>query len=139
MAVGGIRFYKKIMYLKDLEARAARLGPGLMAAKEKIRLVEFLERESKRRPAMSDVIGELVHLMPEDVSLRSIHLDELGRLTLQGYARAGTSVNSFQAGLVKSAVFKEVNLEYATKRKIFNMEVTDFKLSFKVLDGKEGP
>ena len=87
---------------------------------------------------MSDVIHELLRLMPQDLSLRSIYLDEQRRLSVQGYAQAATSVNNFQAGLVKSAAFAEVNLEYATKRKIFNMEVTDFKISFKLSGVKEG-
>jgi hypothetical protein len=138
LAMGVSRIYKKMMYLRDLEARSARIGPGVKAAKQKIRLVKFFEEELNKRPVLSGVIYELIHLMPEDVSLRSIYLDGFGRVSVQGYAQAGTSVNNFQAGLVKSPVFKEVNLEYATKRKIFNMEVTDFKISFKSSNVKEG-
>jgi len=38
-------------------------------------------------------------------------------------------VHNFQQNLVKSVLFKAVNLEFATKRKIFNMEVTDFQIT----------
>lgn len=138
LSVGVSRIYKKMMYLKDLETRSARIEPEVKAAKQKIQLVKFFEEELSRRPALSDVMDELIHLMPEDVSLRSISLDGLGRLSVQGYAQTGPGVNNFQAGLVKSSAFKEVNLEYAAKRKIFNMEVTDFKISFKLSGVKEG-
>ncbi len=137
-AIGAGRFYKKMVYLRELQARSARIERGVKDAKQKIRMVEFFDQEWKRRPVMSGVIHELLRLMPQDVSLRSIYLDEQRRLSVQGYAQAATSVNNFQAGLVKSAAFAEVNLEYASKRKIFNMEVTDFKISFKLSETKGG-
>lgn len=130
-AIGASRSYKKAAYLKELEARSAEIEPAVKAAKQKIRLLKFLEGQRNKRPVVSDVVSELMRLMPEDVSLRSIALDGLGRWSVQGYAQAGPSVNNFQAGMVRSPAFAEVNLEYATKRKIFNMEVTDFKISFR--------
>lgn len=86
---------------------------------------------------MAALIHELNALMPQDVSLRLLHLEEGGRLSLQGYTVAGASISSFQASLVKSPLFKEVNLEYATKRKIFNMELTDFKITASWAAGRE--
>ena len=86
---------------------------------------------------MTDVIHELYKLTPKEISFSSLQLDEKGVLTIQGYAEASASVNSFQEKLVKSPLFTDVSLQYATKRKIFNMDVTDFKIMAQLKEEKK--
>ena len=47
---------------------------------------------------------------------------------VQGYARAHAGINDFQARLIRSKRFHDVDLRFATKRKIANMPVMDFKI-----------
>ena len=100
--------------------------------KKKKQFVETFYQELKRRIIIVDLIHELNKLTPNDISFRSLLLDDNGSFTIQGYAQTSTGVNDFQSRLVRSAIFNEVNLQFATKRKIFNMEVTDFKIISKL-------
>ncbi len=132
-----IRLYQKRTHVRGLEERIGRIKPNVERAQQTLRLIRAFQREMTGRVMMAALIHELNALMPQDVSLRLLHLEEGGRLSLQGYTVAGASISSFQASLVKSPLFKEVNLEYATKRKIFNMELTDFKITASWAAGRE--
>ena len=77
----------------------------------------------------ADLINELTSIVPEEISFRSLYLDESGGFTIHGYAQSSSSVNDFQVNLVKSSFFQDVNRQFSTKRRIFNMDVTDFKIT----------
>jgi Tfp pilus assembly PilM family ATPase/Tfp pilus assembly protein PilN len=128
-SVFGAQLYQKTAYVRGIEERIAQIAPRIKEAQRTLQFIQTFHQEFQGRILMADLIHELNNLISEDISLRSLHLDEGGRLSLQGYATGGASVSYFQASLVKSSFFKEVNLEYATKRKIFNMELTDFSIT----------
>ena len=124
----GVEVYQKTMILKNIEQRNQQLKPEMAKADKVIKFVQFFEDDFKGRVLIADLMDELYNLIPTDISLRTFEFDEKGALSIQGYAENGASVNVFQSSLVKSSFFKEVNLEFATKRRIFNLELTDFKI-----------
>jgi hypothetical protein len=75
-----------------------------------------------------DIIKEFYGILPGEMSLKALSLDRTGALVIEGLAQTGSEVNKLQNGLVNSPLFKEVNLQYATKRRRFNEEYTDFKI-----------
>ena len=115
--------------LGQLKETAGQIEVQLDQAKHKMDFVKHLEGEFQGRRFLSDIITELYRLTPKDISFRSLSLDERGELDIQGYATAGASVNQFQRTLVSSSVFRDVNLQFATQRQIYNMDVTDFKIT----------
>ena len=92
-------------------------------------LVKVVQEELGKRVVVADLIQELYRLAPPGVSFQSLYLNERGQFVIHGYAGTSASVHNFQQNLVKSVLFKAVNLEFATKRKIFNTEVTDFQIT----------
>ncbi|MCB9747411.1 MAG: pilus assembly protein PilM [Candidatus Omnitrophica bacterium] len=127
-----LHWQQKEKYLKQLENEIQSIKPQIEEEKKKKQFVEIFYQELKRRIIIVDLIHELNKLTPNDISFRSLLLDDNGSFTIQGYAQTSTGVNDFQSRLVRSAIFNEVNLQFATKRKIFNMEVTDFKIISKL-------
>lgn len=125
----GMQLYEKIVYLKRIDDKIATLGPQVEEARRKIDLIKSFRNEFEGRILVADMVRAIEALMPRDVSVRSISWDEHKRLAISGYAETSGSVNSFQTNLVRSPVFQDVSLEYATKRRIFNMDVTDFKIT----------
>jgi Tfp pilus assembly protein PilN len=77
---------------------------------------------------IADVVNDLLKLTPKDVVFSAIQLDRSGALAVRGSALTGKDVNAFQSNLVNSDRFKDVSLEYATKRRRVNAEVTEFRL-----------
>lgn len=120
--------------LADLENKIKAQEPLVKEAEKKIELVKLIKQEIQERIIISDIFLEINRFLSEEISIRSINLDEKGSLAIQGYAQSSAGVNSFQAVLVKSLFFKELNLEFATKRKIFNVDVVDFKIVAQLKD-----
>lgn len=98
------------------------------------RFIQLFTDRLKHKIFVADVVQEAYKALPDDISFRSIAVNGRGIMTLEGYGTSNNSVNNFQSGLVKSSLFKDVNLQYSTKRKIFNMEVADFRLTATVKD-----
>lgn len=131
----GIKYLRTLKVWQGVDEQAEKLKSKAAEAKKTIEFFNSFDQKFKERVFAADLIEELYTLTPEDISFRSLQLDERGLFTIQGYAEAAGSVNSFQARLLKSPAFKEVNLQFATKRKIFNMEVTDFKITCQLNNG----
>jgi hypothetical protein len=59
---------------------------------------------------------------------------------VQGYSQTQAGINDFQSKLIQSSQFHDVNLLFATNRKIGNMSVMDFKIAMQLHDDqKERP
>ncbi|MCA9404962.1 MAG: pilus assembly protein PilM [Candidatus Omnitrophica bacterium] len=128
LSVLGIEFLKKTKELEAIEEKVVAVEARTRKSEQMIKLVEVFDQEFKSRILISDLVNELYTLTPDGISFRSLFLDENGMFTINGYAEESVSVNDFQNSLVNSPVFNDVTLQYATKRKIFNMDITDFKI-----------
>ena len=61
-------------------------------------------------------------MIPADVSLQYFGMREAGNFELQGIAINDQDVSFLQSALVVSPLFKNVDLQYATKRKRFSSQ-----------------
>lgn len=132
LAFPGIEFLRKTAYLNSLKKKSEAARPELERIKKRMDLVKIVQQELDRRVVVTDLVNELYRLAPPEISFQSLYLNERGQFIIHGYAGASASVHNFQRNLVKSTLFRAVNLEFATKRKIFNMEVTDFQITSEV-------
>ncbi len=129
IAIFGMKFFKKQKRLEEVQQQIEQVRWAFSQAQHRIQLVQSLSDEFSHRAFMTDTIHKLYELMPPDISLRSLIIDEKKMLTIQGYAQSTSSVNNFQASLLKGSFLKEINLQWAVKRRMFNQEVCDFKLT----------
>ncbi len=123
-----VDFYKKSILVNDLEKSLKDLDPKIKASKQKMAFIDFYNHELKNRVDVAELVHALFELAPAEISFRSLQLDDRGNFTLEGYSKTSSGVNNFQSNLVKSPLFKKVSLQFATKRKIVKMELTDFKI-----------
>jgi len=130
--------HKKGAQLKSLENEIGRLQPQLKEARRKAQFVESFDRKLGQYSFIPDVIDGLNRLTPEEISFRTLSLDNQRRLIIQGYAKTNAGINDFQARLIQSTRFHNVDLKFVTKRKIANMSVMDFKIAFQLNDDNEG-
>lgn len=130
--VMALYLYQKIQMVNNLKDQLAATKPKVSELRRKEEFVGVFRKRLEERILIPELMATLASMTPAEISYRSLELNDRGVLSIQGYAQTGTSVNNFQSTLVRSPVFSEVNLEFATKRKIFNMEVTDFKITSKL-------
>jgi Tfp pilus assembly PilM family ATPase len=127
-SIPGADYFRQNAKLKRLEEAVKAQDAQVKAAEAKIDQVNALDAEIKGRIKVPDVIAEINRLLLPEISLRAIYLSPDGKLILQGYSQTSAAVNTFQGQLLKSNLFKEMNLEFATKRRIFDVDVVEFKI-----------
>lgn len=133
LGVLGVKAYKRSSYLWQLQKNINASEPAVSQIKEKIRRLQFIKERLNPSGSALDVIRELYNLTPTDVSFITIFLDESGALVLQGVAQTSSGVNTLQKNLASSPFLQNVALQYSTKRKVFNGELTDFKITCQIL------
>jgi len=132
VGVIGIDIFGKMSSLKSLEKQLSAIQEKAQQAQEFVQLIKAIESENKDQIIFSDIIYELTKIVPLEISLRLLDLDEKGTLNIQGYAKTSRSINVLQEQLVKSPLFHNIKRQFSTKRKIFNMQLTDFKINAQI-------
>ena len=129
-AVWGMNTYKDYMYLQKLQGRIEQMKKGINETEKRMQSLGLFRDQIQNQVFMADIIKELYLLTPAEAAFYSLSLDATGALTIQGFANdKGGSINQFQSQLVGSSLFKEVTLQYATKRRRGSEEYTDFKIT----------
>ncbi len=137
--IGGLQWFKNKDYVEQLKNKIKDVKPQVSLAEEKIRRFEFIQEKLKNRILMDDFIYEIHKIIPEGITLNVFDYDPKGVLTLEGVSQEGVSVNSFQNNMVNSPLFKEITLDYATKRKTITGEFTYFRIICQVKNPSTGP
>ncbi len=136
VAIASVDIYKQTGYIGRLQDRIKILKSESARAEKVIQVVDFVETHIKGRTIMANVMAELYRLTPEDISFKTVQLTEEKTMTVQGFAKTRSSVNSFQDRLVGSAMFDDVTLQYASRSRMLGEELTDFKITFKLSEKK---
>ena len=132
-----IEVHKKRATLESLKSEIANLQPQLQAAMGKMQFVRFFSQQLKQSHFVPEVVDRLNRLTPQGISFRALSLGNNGNLIIQGYAKNNASINDFQSRLIRSSEFHNVDLKFATKRRVANMSVMDFKIASQLGDSRE--
>lgn len=127
-----IDVYKKEKYLERLKTEQDLLRSRMAEARKKIQFVQFFDEKFRNYVFIPDLVQELSRLTPGNVSFRTLSVDKQGRLIIEGSAQTHADINAFQTGLIRSSRFHDVDLMFATNRKIANMMLVDFKVAFQL-------
>lgn len=128
---------KKKTQLKMLITQAYHRQTHLDEARQKIQLVESFDRKLSRYYFIPELINEFSHLTPDGISFRRLSLNKEGASLLHGQARTHAGINDFQSRLIQSEKFHNIDLQFATNRKIANQSVLDFKISMQIYENKK--
>ena len=133
-----VDMHKKRTTLKSIKNEIASLEPQLQAARAKIQFVQLFDQKLIRSHFIPDVIDQLNRLTPQGIAFRTLSLKRDGHLIIQGYAKTNAGINDLQSRLIRSSGFHNVDLKFATKRRVANMSVMDFKIASQLKSSKEG-
>ena len=137
-ALWALGIWRQSAYLGRLEARIASLEPQVNAARQTMQLSATLAEETRQQVFVSEFIRTLYELTPEEIIYRLVNLEPDGQVTLEGADMSGDAVQRLQRTLLASPYYKNVVLQYATKRKRLNQEYTDFRLTCSLLRPGQG-
>ena len=129
----GVHIGKNWLSLKQLQAEHSKIKPAVKKIEERKKQLRFMKDQMALRIQMADFLSELFQLTPEGVFLSLLSLNQEGFLLLQGFTQDGGKVNIFQENLLKAAFLKNVTLQYSTKQKSYDTELTHFQISCQVL------
>lgn len=122
------RIYFKSAYLEHLNERYQPLHTQAEKLEKDYEKVIQMRNYLKNRGYSLELLVELYKLIPLDLELDDIRLDEQGKFSLSGVAESMASVFSFVDNMEKAKYFKDVKIRHTTKRKDGARNVTDFEI-----------
>lgn len=122
------RIYFKGAELARLKERTKPLTAQAEKLEKDYERVLQLKNYLKNRGRSLELLAELYKIIPLDLELDDIRLDEQAKFSLSGVAGSMSSVFSFVDAMEKSLLFKDVKIRHTTKRKDGARNVTDFEI-----------
>lgn len=122
------RIYFKGAELKLLNERYKPLAAQAERLEKDYEKIIQLKSYLKNRGYTLELLVELYKIIPLDLELDDIRLDEQGKFSLSGVAGSMSNVFAFVDAMEKSVYFKDVKIRQTTKRKDGARNVTDFEI-----------
>lgn len=125
-------------YLREKRAelqKISREAKGLQETQRQLEsLVQFLNPEAEPL----DVYAELFSVVPDGVTLVHFQLSK-GEAVLKGQSPDYAGVWGLTEALSKSPVFQDLNIQYATSRRVQGTILVDFGVRMRIAARKGGP
>ncbi len=84
-----------------------------------------------------DVINELYRIIPEEIYLSNVVIDENGTITIHGSSESMSRVFSMVSALEESNLFKNVKTTSTTAKRERGKDIAAFELTFKLESAKD--
>lgn len=137
----GVWFFSKI-YFKSSFLNALKANHEV--TRQEAQILEHISEKTaiikdhlNNRLVSLDAINELYRIIPEEIYLNSISLDENGTITIQGTSESMSRVFSLVGALEESDVFKSVKTNSTTAKRERGKDVAAFELTFKLESAKD--
>ncbi|MCX5712250.1 MAG: PilN domain-containing protein, partial [Candidatus Omnitrophica bacterium] len=131
-----VAFFGKIQNQQNYLAKINKQYAGIEAEfKDKIDRLNKIELVKKRlisREVPMFVISQLQRILPNEVVLASISIDEDNTVSLRGQAVQLADVFKFSAILEKVDHFKNIQEKSTRKKKVKDKDLTEFEIVFNV-------
>ncbi len=117
----------KKKYLNMLEIRAAQLKPEAQSIQNKLKKLQIIQAQLNSQTLILDAITDLINLS-SSCTLNMLSINEEKILVVRGQTNNLQDVLDFVFAIEKSSYFKNSNLNYSSRRKIKDVEITDFEI-----------
>ena len=129
---GGILWKKlvdKTNYLKYINAQIRRSEERVGQLTTMAGNVSIIKDQLDMSGSSIDVVRELYRIVPPNISLTIVDIEELADCTLRGTAEELSDAFRFITILEESVYFQNVKVRYATKRVVKKRMITDFEIT----------
>lgn len=116
----------QVAYLKKQIAKEEAPAKEISLAKSRLDVIKEWYAGQKN---FIDILKELYRITPDEISLTVLNYDIDNPLILQGSANMISDIFKYVSILEQSGYFQNVQIKYATKRRVRNRELTDFQIN----------
>lgn len=121
------KIHQKELILNNVESKLSQTAPFAQEIEKMRMATEVITYQLKKKSEALDVLNELHKIIPPQIYLILYTYDE-EKAELKGTANALSDVFKLVTVLEDSPSFKNVEVRYATKRKIGEQELVDFEI-----------
>lgn len=122
------KILQKERNLKALESKLTQTAPAAEEIDKMRSASDVIRLQLKKKSEALDVLNELYGIVPPQIYL-ALYAYEEDKVELKGTAVVLSDVFRFVTVLENSPYFQNVEVRYATKRKIGDQELVDFEIS----------
>jgi len=126
------RLFNEQAYLKKLNVRTQSIKKEMGDLVEQTRKIEFIKGFLRSRRVPLFFLSELQQLVPDEISIDYMSLDEANNITLRGQAIQLSDVFQFVTTLENSKYFKDVATKYTRTKKVRDKEINNFEITFQL-------
>lgn len=127
--LAGKKFHDKQMNLRALDRRLAKIGPEAKRIEQMSMKLQVISDRLDVEGSALEVLRELYRIVPKEISIGIFIFEEDKGVTLRGTSKTMSDVFKFVTILEGSSFFEKVRARYASKRKVKEVEVTDFQIN----------
>ncbi len=127
------RQYNQQLYLKRLVNRNALIERDVGSLLGQYKRMGFVKDFLYRRSVPMLLINELGKIVPPEIVLNYISMEDNESVTLRGQGLKLSDVFKFVTTLENSKYFQDVSTKYTRTKKVKDRDITDFEINF-VLD-----
>jgi Tfp pilus assembly PilM family ATPase len=115
-------------YLRKIDVKLKEMEPEVKRLSKLKQNIELIQNQLMLEGSSIDILRELYAVLPKDVSLTLFEFEDKSRVLLRGTTRELSIVFNLLPILEKSPYFKNVKINFATKRTFRNKEFADFEI-----------
>ena len=126
-----IKIREKEESLKMIDRRLNKIAPAAMDIGKMKAVTDALKSQSAQRSQPLVILNELYRITPPSINL-ALYRYEGGEIDIKGTASVLSDVFKYVTSLDDSPYFENVEVKYAAKRKIQEIELVDFEIVSKL-------
>jgi len=125
------RIHKQRSYLDLLTRENLSIEADIGDLPQQAKRIEFVKDFLRSRRVTLVLLYELQGIIPNNVSINSLNMDESNKVTLRGQGELLSDVFGFVTTLKDSGYFKDVATKYTRAKRVRDKEFTDFEVDFR--------
>lgn len=126
------KIYFKSVFLEKLKKDHARKRAAVTALDKVVQKTQIVKDYLNDRMVALDVLNSLYHLVPDEIYLQSIDVDQNGSIAVQGISESMSRVFHLVSALEDSPLFKGVKTKSTSAKKERGKDVAAFELGFRL-------
>ncbi|MDD5431532.1 MAG: pilus assembly protein PilM [Candidatus Omnitrophica bacterium] len=126
------KIYNQQTYLNRIDVLLGVIDKEAKELINQAKKTEVIKNYLSERKKPLFIMNQLLKVVPEEIALNFIGIDDKNTITLRGQAFQLSDVFRFINLLEKSNYFSDVQTKYTRKRRVKDKEITDFEIAFKL-------
>ncbi len=131
------KIYFRSIFLNQLEEEYDTKHKAVSALDAVTQRTSIIKDYLNSRMVTLETFNELYQMLPDEIYLESITMDEKGKITIQGVSESMSRVFNLVTSLQNSSLFKTVKTTSTTAKKDRGKDVAAFEIVFKLASAKD--